>query len=72
MSRRVSLHTTISKQSRAIINHESKRFDGKINAGVEHICQVYADNKDVIEDPEAVQVARAYIRERNKKLIGNR
>jgi len=70
MSRRVSLHTTISKRSRATINRESKRFDDKISAGVDHICQKYADHKDILEDPEAVQVARAYISERNKKLIG--
>nr|WP_321496349.1 hypothetical protein [uncultured Methanolobus sp.] len=68
MSRRPVLNTTISKKSKATINRVSRKFDDKINAGVDHICLTYEENKDVLEDPEAVQVARAYISERNKKL----
>lgn len=69
MSRRPILNTTISNKSKAVINTASRKFDGKIGKGIDDICQKYADNKDVIEDPEAVQVARAYISERNKRLL---
>ncbi|MDP2216431.1 MAG: hypothetical protein Q8J68_03980 [Methanolobus sp.] len=70
MSRRIILNTTISKRSKAVINLASTaKCDGKISAGVDYICQKYADNKDVLEDPEAVHVARAYISERNRRLF---
>lgn len=69
MSRRIILNTTISKRSKATINSASKKFDGRVSAGVDHICEKYSENKDVLEDPEAVQVARAYISERNKRLL---
>ncbi|MDP2217381.1 MAG: hypothetical protein Q8J68_08855 [Methanolobus sp.] len=70
MSRRVILNTTISKKSKSVINLASTAgCDGKTSAEVDYICQMYAENKDFLEDPEAVHVARAYISERNKRLL---
>ena len=67
--RRPIINTTVSNQSKAIINRASAKYNGKISKGIDDICQKYEENRDVIEDPDAINVARAYISERNKRLI---
>jgi hypothetical protein len=65
---RPGMHLTVSKKTVSIVNHVMNKKDLKKSYAVDYICSMYYDNMDILEDPEAFQVAREWIRKRNERL----
>lgn len=62
------MHLTVANRTVSIINQVSSKKDMKKSHAVDYICSKYHENKDILEDPEAAQMAREHIKERNERL----
>ena len=65
---RPKVNMTLAKKTILIINQVSSMQEGNKGRAVDYICSKYHENREILEDPEATRVAKAWISERNRRL----
>jgi hypothetical protein len=59
---------TLAKKTVYIINQASARNYLKMSHAVDYICSKYHEKREILENPEATHVVKAWIAERKRRL----